>query len=185
MFEPTADGLGVASLRVVEPIRPLLHLHPPAWADPESARRRRSPLPKSLLTVDADRQARGAGVNGAALSWSSVLRPVAHCSWNRRPMILLDAAAPVSGAPGPHPQGWCVYGLPGGWRRTECLTTSTNILWRLQNFFFFIRWPDGATENLGVAHENPKAAVHQEFCHAGVYRRDEKLCKELKNHLLI
>lgn len=56
VFEPTADGLGVASLRVVEPIRPLLHLHPPAWADPESARRRRSPLPKSLLTVDADRQ---------------------------------------------------------------------------------------------------------------------------------
>lgn len=36
----TVDGLGVVSLRVVEPIRPLLYLHPPAWADPELARRR-------------------------------------------------------------------------------------------------------------------------------------------------
>lgn len=77
-------------------------------------------------------------MNGAALSWSSVLRPVAHCSWNRRPMIQLEAAAPVSGAPGPHPQGWCVYGLPGGWRRTECLTTSTYIQWRPQNLFILL-----------------------------------------------
>lgn len=43
---PTVDGLGVVSLRVLEPIRPLLYLHPPAWADPELPRRRLS-LPLS------------------------------------------------------------------------------------------------------------------------------------------
>lgn len=48
----TVNGLGVVSLRVVEPIRPLLYLHLPAWADPESARRRLSPPRKNLHPVD-------------------------------------------------------------------------------------------------------------------------------------
>lgn len=46
----TFHGLGVDSFRVVEPIRPLFYLHPPAWADPESARRRRLP-PKKACTL--------------------------------------------------------------------------------------------------------------------------------------
>lgn len=47
----TVDGLGVVSLRVVEPIRPLLDLHPPSWADPETAPSF-SPTPKNTHTVD-------------------------------------------------------------------------------------------------------------------------------------
>lgn len=50
---PTVNGLVVVSLREVKAIRPLLDLHPPAWADPESARRRRSAprheKPRALL----------------------------------------------------------------------------------------------------------------------------------------
>lgn len=41
---PTVYWLGVVSLRVVEPSRPLLYLHPPAWTEPESARVRRRPF---------------------------------------------------------------------------------------------------------------------------------------------
>lgn len=91
----TVNGLGVVSLRVVEPIRPLLDLHPSAWADPESARRRLSPprkTPRTLLMVMVKMTVKmmvvivQSEVNhaGTALSLSSAW--LAHCS-DRRPMI--------------------------------------------------------------------------------------------------
>lgn len=64
---PTVNGLGAVSLRVVEPICPLLYLHPPARADPESARRRGVAPHTALRAVDGG--GGGGGGGGEMTTW--------------------------------------------------------------------------------------------------------------------
>ena len=96
---PTVDGLGVVPVRVVEPIRPLLYLHPPAWADqPAVASHRHENTPHTAADDDDDDDDVGElTVQMMVMKVMKVQREVdllcplssarlAHCS-DRRPMI--------------------------------------------------------------------------------------------------
>lgn len=118
---PTVDWLGVASLGVVEPIRPFLYLHPPAWTEPESARDRRRSFPPCRKEPRRWGWSRGM----TALAARSEVKPVlllSPCSArltqysNRSPMLWASCFQAARNSWLHTPHGWGVQGPWRGWR---------------------------------------------------------------------
>lgn len=110
---PTVNRLGVVSLRVVEPIRPLLHLHLPwtGWCRVSLTSTFPATEPRTLRPATVrwlwrcwcSPVVRGAGAV-VALLW--------RCALCRR--LTARSSVPRFNLTGSTPPGWCVHGL---WRK--------------------------------------------------------------------